>query len=91
MENLLTIYSSLKGAIFFRVAISFPVDFDVICIAPYDFIDVFDGAGGYPVVDLKMPLMYVRDSQDEKTRIVFILSGNGCISRVGICKNRENM
>lgn len=78
-----------KESDFFRVAISFPVDFGVICIAPYDFIDVFDEVGGYPVVDFKT-LRYVRDSQGAKTRIIFLVSGKGCVYRVGIYKNREN-
>ncbi|WP_423762170.1 hypothetical protein [Burkholderia sp. NLJ2] len=79
-----------KGGDFFRVSISFPVDFEVICIAPYDFIDVFDDVGGYPIMDINAFMMYVRDNDGAKTRIIFHISGNGCVSRVGIYKNRQN-
>ncbi|MCA7927323.1 hypothetical protein LGM35_32890 [Burkholderia cenocepacia] len=78
-----------KGGDFYEISISFPVNYGVICIAPYDFIDVFDGADGYPTVDIRT-LEYVRDNQGAKTRITFYVSGTGCVSRVGICKNREN-
>ncbi|WP_176048524.1 hypothetical protein [Burkholderia sp. BCC1644] len=78
-----------KGGDFFGVSISFPVDFEVICIAPYDFIDVFDDVGGYPIFDVNT-LMYVRDNGGAKTRITFHISSKGCVSRVGIYKNRKN-
>ncbi|WP_124604396.1 hypothetical protein [Burkholderia sp. Bp8963] len=32
------------------VFISLPIDSSAICIAPYDFIDVFDDVSGYPIV-----------------------------------------
>lgn len=79
-----------KGSDSFRVSISFPVDFEVICIAPYDFIDVFDDVGGYPIMDINAFMMYVRDNKGAKTRIIFHISGSGCVSRVGIYKNRQN-
>ncbi|WP_131723360.1 MULTISPECIES: hypothetical protein [Burkholderia] len=79
-----------KGSDSFRVSISFPVDFEVICIAPYDFIDVFDDVGGYPIMDINAFMMYVRDNEGAKTRIIFHISGSGCVSRVGIYKNRQN-
>ncbi|WP_181152205.1 hypothetical protein, partial [Burkholderia cepacia] len=78
-----------KGRDFFRVSISFPVDHEVICIAPYDFIDVFDDVGGYPIVDIKT-LEYVRDNRDAKTTVTFHISGKGCVSQVGIYKNQES-
>ncbi|MGZ2746568.1 hypothetical protein [Burkholderia stagnalis] len=73
---------------FYRVGISLSINSSVICATPYDLLQVFDGVERYPVAH-GTRLGYVRDNRSVKTRVVFSIGDDGCLSRIGISKNRE--
>ncbi|WP_157259301.1 hypothetical protein [Burkholderia ubonensis] len=80
------IYQS-KGRDFYRVGISLPINSGVICATPYDFLDVFGDVERYSVAH-GTRWGYVRDNRSVKTRVVFSVGDDGCLSGIGISKNR---
>lgn len=80
------IYRS-KGRDFYRVGISLPINSGVICATPYDFLDVFGDVERYSVAH-GTRWGYVRDNRSVKTRVVFSVGDDGCLSGIGISKNR---
>ncbi|WP_124491832.1 hypothetical protein [Burkholderia stagnalis] len=81
------VYQS-KDRDFYRVGISLPIDSGVICAMPYDLLRVLGNVDRYSVAH-GTRWGYVRDNRSVKTRVVFGIGDDGCLSQIGISKNRE--
>ncbi|WP_174961209.1 MULTISPECIES: hypothetical protein [Burkholderia] len=83
------IYQEREGGVY-RVSISLPINRDVMCIASYDFIGVFDDPDKYSASRWRF-FAHFHDNKSVGTRVVFLIGGDGCVSRVNILKNRTDM
>ncbi|MBN3815961.1 hypothetical protein G3N57_04780 [Paraburkholderia sp. Se-20369] len=75
------------GVDFYRGSISLPVDTGVICIASSDLVGVFGDVARHPIGH-GAGWGYVYERRELDMMVSFGIYGNGCVSRVGISKNR---
>ncbi|WP_124603559.1 hypothetical protein [Burkholderia sp. Bp8963] len=76
-----------NGGDFYRARISLPINSDVICVAPCDFIGVFRDVERYPIAH-GARWGYVYDNKATETRVAFSVGDGGCLYRIGILKNQ---
>lgn len=73
---------------FYRAGLSFPIDVGVICVTPYDLIDVLGVVEKYPIAHWTW-WAYMYESKGVNSRANFSIDRGGCVHQINISMNRE--